>query len=244
LEKFAQKQQDPALQPGISRLTLRLRQKRQTLQPPLEQAVERLAHDGTVAGLRAALEPHAALAEQGSPFSHRLYQHAFQHISSRLDDFLGYAEIVHLPEKVAELHEMRIAAKWLRYTMENFSSLYGGELKDWLTPVREMQEQLGDIHDCDVWGEYLPRFMEKERQRTYAYLGHIKSYKRLTVGLEGFLADRLALREQRYQDFVAFWDARLAENLWATLRSQLALPLSKAPVWPPAAPLVVDQVSA
>jgi len=233
LTNYQQKQQDTTHHAGINRLLLRLNQKRQSLQPKLEAAMEKLAQDGTVAELRSVLEPQAERSTDIYQFTPQLYRHAFQHISGRLEEFLGYAEIVHLPEKVAELHEMRIAAKWLRYTMENFSSMYGGELKTWLSPVREMQEQLGEIHDCDVWGGFLPRFMEKERERTMAYLGHIKSYKRLTVGLEGFLADRLALRERRYQDFVAFWDAQLAEELWEGLRKQIGMPVTAAPNWPP-----------
>jgi len=118
--------------------------------------------------------------------------------------------------------------------MENFASLYGGELKAWLGPVREMQEQLGDIHDSDVWTDFLPVFMQEERDLMFDYLGHIKSYHRLTVGWEGFLADRKAFRERRYQDFVAFWDARLDEGIWEDLRKQILIPLGTAPVWPPA----------
>jgi len=235
LAKYAKKQDDAAQGPGLPRLLLRLRQHRATLQPPLEEAITRLESDQTVPEMRAALEPLAAQAEQVYAFTPQLYRHSFQHISGRLDDFLGYAEIVHKPDKVAELHEMRIAAKWLRYTMENFSGLYGGELKEWLNPVREMQEQLGDIHDCDVWGVFLPQFMEEERERMLAYLGHVKSYHRLLLGFQGFLIDRQSLRAKRYAEFRAYWDALQGQDLWAGLRKQISLPVTLTPNWPPPA---------
>lgn len=236
LAKYARKQEDPTQGPGLTRLLLRLRQHRAALQAPLEKAIARLENDNTVPDLRAVLEPLAAQSEQVYAFTPHLYRHAFQHVAGRLDDFLGYAEIVHQPEKVAELHEMRIAAKWLRYTMENFAPLYGGELKDWLNPVREMQEQLGDIHDCDVWGVFLPQFMEDERERMLAYLGHVKSYHRLVLGFQGFLVDRQAMRARRYAEFRAYWDAQLEQDLWAGLRKQIGLPITLTPNWPPPAP--------
>lgn len=236
LAKYTKKQEDPTQGPGLTRLMLRLRQQRATLQPPLEEALARLEQDNTVADLRAALEPLAAQAEQVYAFTPQLYKHAFTHITGRLADFLGYAEIVHQPEKVTELHEMRIAAKWLRYTMENFAPLYGGELKEWLNPVRDMQEQLGDIHDCDVWGTYLPGFMAEERERMLAYIGHTKSFHRLTVGLEGFLADRNAMREKRYAQFRVDWDVLLEKDAWGGLRKQISMPVTLTPNWPPPNP--------
>jgi hypothetical protein len=120
--------------------------------------------------------------------------------------------------------------------MENFASLYGGELKDWLSPVREMQEQLGDIHDCDVWGVFLPQFMEEERERMLAYLGHIKSYHRLVLGFQGFLVERQTMRDRRYAEFRAFWDSQLEQDIWAGLRKQIGLPITMTPNWPPPAP--------
>jgi CHAD domain-containing protein len=68
----------------------------------------------------------------------------------RLDTLLGFREYVTQPEAVEELHSMRIAAKWLRYTMELFTPAYADELADAIATVKKVQEQLGDLHDSDV----------------------------------------------------------------------------------------------
>lgn len=55
------------------------------------------------------------------------------------------------PFDVEPLHDMRIAAKRLRYSLELFSPCFGGELKKFAKEIAELQTSLGDLHDCDVW---------------------------------------------------------------------------------------------
>jgi CHAD domain-containing protein len=46
-----------------------------------------------------------------------------------------------------ELHQYRIEAKKLRYTLELFQPVYGAAAKEWLDRLRQVQSLLGDIHD-------------------------------------------------------------------------------------------------
>ncbi|MBA3948153.1 MAG: CHAD domain-containing protein [Herpetosiphonaceae bacterium] len=56
-----------------------------------------------------------------------------------------------LPTATSEqLHALRIAGKHLRYTLELFEAPLGPEAETLLKPVRDLQEQLGAIHDADV----------------------------------------------------------------------------------------------
>ncbi len=56
-----------------------------------------------------------------------------------------------LPTATSEqLHALRIAGKHLRYTLELFEAPLGPEAETLLKPVRDLQEQLGNIHDADV----------------------------------------------------------------------------------------------
>ena len=57
---------------------------------------------------------------------------------------------------------MRIAAKHLRYTLEVFRPLYGGAAAKFIAAAQQAQRRLGEIHDCNVWVEFLPRFLAKE----------------------------------------------------------------------------------
>ncbi len=51
---------------------------------------------------------------------------------------------------------MRIGAKHLRYTLEIFEELYGSRIKPYIEEMKNIQDQLGNIHDLDVWIEMIP----------------------------------------------------------------------------------------
>jgi CHAD domain-containing protein len=60
------------------------------------------------------------------------------------------------PRKARRLHEMRIAAKRLRYALELLANCRAdGEPKELASAVADLQGALGDLHDCDVWAEDL-----------------------------------------------------------------------------------------
>ena len=72
-------------------------------------------------------------------------------------DFLAMEFCVHNEEDILNHHKMRIRAKWLRYTMEAFSPLYADELSGEIKLVKQFQDTLGEMHDCDVWIESIPK---------------------------------------------------------------------------------------
>jgi CHAD domain-containing protein len=193
-----------------------------------------LINGGVLGQMHERLALLDAQADQVYMYTPALYQHSFASTTLRLDEFLAYDEIVPQPEKVAELHEMRISAKRLRYTMETFASLYANQLKPYLAQVRKAQELLGDIHDCDVWKDFLPQFTAEEHERTLAYFGHARPVKRLLPGLQYFENDRLQARGMLYEEFVSCWQTWKQEDVWANLRAALQTPFPKIEaVYPP-----------
>jgi CHAD domain-containing protein len=227
LQKFLHALPDPRFRPGIQRLMLRLRQKRSRLQAPVTQAMAELQESGMLDQMRDRLLNLTSQADQVYMFTPALYQHSFSSVAQRLDAVLAYDEIVEQPDKVTELHEMRIAAKWLRYTLENFAPLYASQLKTYLSAVRKMQELLGDIHDSDLWLEFIPGFIAEERAQTLAYFGHERQMKRLLPGLHLFEDNRRAAREKLYEEFVTCWQNWKREDLWSELRAALQVPFPK-----------------
>jgi len=220
--------------PGVSRLMLRLRQKREKLQKPLAQTMEKLTSSGILDAMAAELQPVADRAQAVYIFTPALYQHSFQAISGRLETLLAYDEIVYQPEKVTELHQMRIAAKWLRYTTETFAPLYAEQLKPYLQAVRAVQDILGEIHDCDMWQAFLTQFLEEERQRTLEYFGHETYFKRVVAGIQYLERERLKERGEFYQKFVSEWQTWQAEGLWSDLRRTIQVPfLQPGDIYPP-----------
>jgi len=215
---------------GIERLRLRLRQKRERLQADVVNALDQLAASRAASEMEQTLRQDLVQARlsQVKADSPYVYERARAAIALRLEEFLAYEACVHRPEQVEELHAMRIAAKRLRYTMEVFAPLYEDNLKEPLKAAREAQDVLGDIHDCDVWGQYLPQFTEEERARSLEYFGHARSFSRLAKGLLYLQRDRQQRRVQRYQEFVEFWEQTKKRDVWGklrqTLQSRLAAP--------------------
>jgi CHAD domain-containing protein len=71
-------------------------------------------------------------------------------VATRLDELRGFAEEALDPGGEKAQHEMRIAAKRLRYVLEIVSGCLGPEAETARGVAKELQGVLGDIHDCDV----------------------------------------------------------------------------------------------
>lgn len=72
----------------------------------------------------------------------------------RLEEFVAFTPRALDPREIDALHDMRIAAKRLRYALEIFGDLYGPYAVKAAKRAKEVQDLLGEIHDCDV---LLPR---------------------------------------------------------------------------------------
>lgn len=210
--------------PGVQRLMLRLHQQRERIQPAVIDAMHTLEEDQTLEKMRERLQPLDERSESIYIFTPGLYQHSFQAIKCRLDDILEFDEIVYQPEKVLELHQMRIAAKWLRYTMEAFAPLYSNQLKPYLNAARKAQDLLGEIHDCDVWQEFLPRFLQEENQRVLDFFGTEEPFQELAAGIAYFQENRQEARKKFYEEFVSQWQGWQEEELWNELRGTIQAP--------------------
>ena len=67
----------------------------------------------------------------------------------RADELFGFIPAALDPACVEELHDMRIAAKRLRYLLELSVPLFGADVKKCAKVVKGLQDLLGEIHDCD-----------------------------------------------------------------------------------------------
>jgi hypothetical protein len=80
----------------------------------------------------------------------RLGDNARRILSVRIAEFYSYAPIVGNEQAVEELHNLRIAAKRLRYTLELFRAVFGEVGERQIDRVKAIQEELGNLHDADV----------------------------------------------------------------------------------------------
>jgi len=126
----------------------------------------------------------------------------------RLDELCRFMPVAADPAEVVALHDMRIAAKRLRYILEITHPCFGPYAEAAINPVKELQEVLGDVHDCD---EQLPEVR--------AFLGDLVAedaaalvdgaaappHRDAYQGLVALTADLLARRERRFAAFLELW---------------------------------------
>jgi CHAD domain-containing protein len=100
------------------------------------------------------------LTEEGEPLPHRLRHVVPVAVYQRLAAVRAYDEWVTGPDVPLErLHQLRIAAKGLRYTMEYFREVLGPEAKSAIDEVKELQDHLGDLQDAVVASNLLRDFL-------------------------------------------------------------------------------------
>jgi hypothetical protein len=156
----------------------------------------------------------------------------------RLDELCGFIPDALDVTEVEALHDMRIAAKRLRYVLEvTAASCFGPYARTAAKRARDLQGLIGEIHDCDV---ALPRVAEVARDRRAADtaellrradpgatdlapelapdLPHADEHRGLTT-LQTYLTARRSLL---YGRFLVLWQELEREGFRARLEYALA----------------------
>jgi CHAD domain-containing protein len=222
---FHQRQEgsDKRNRPGIKRLLLRLQQDRDALQPGVLKALEKLGKGDVLAGMHGELERILfTLRSSDVPLrSPAVLARAADHIREKRRELFAFESALSDPGDQTGHHQMRIAAKRLRYTMEICDPACEGQLAPFIKGVKKVQTLLGDVHDCDVWMADIDAFMEAERVRTVDYFGHHRPFLRLRPGLALLRADRESHRRRTFDELVAYWKALEEEGFWNQLETTL-----------------------
>lgn len=124
---------------------------------------------------------------------------AIKQLEKRTGGVIFFERWVTDPGAVARHHEMRIAVKKLRYTMEIFDRYYRGFFKAPLRKIKRLQEILGIMHDCDVWIGWLPVFAGRAKRRRKT------GGDDLEAAVEYILVERRTVRNERYTEFSGLW---------------------------------------
>ena len=85
-------------------------------------------------------------------------------ILDRLKEFEVLSNGLLNPFEIETLHDMRIAAKRLRYALELFQQCWGRAISGYAKRIARIQGALGDLHDCDVWIESLGKHIINARK--------------------------------------------------------------------------------
>lgn len=208
--------------PGVKRVALRLRQRREAVQPKVARLVSNFADDSVFANTRQSLREERLRAEMsGSDDPLRNLEHPTRVACLQLDAMQQQAASLQSPDAVAAHHQLRIEAKHLRYAMEIFGGLYEGALDEHIALAKKLQTLLGELHDADVWVETMPPFIEREKNRTIRYYGSARPFARLQSGCEAIARDRENFRQSQYERAKKTWDETEREGKWGELRELL-----------------------
>ena len=144
-------------------------------------------------------------------------------LSVRLDELYSFDAT-----EPDELHDLRIAAKRVRYTLEAAEPVFGKPADRGVKTMKQVQDILGDINDCDQLLPFVDRHMQKLRaeDEAAALAGQQLPNRRKYRGLEALRAHTVAERERLYGRFARKW-AKLERD---TFRARLELELARAGV--------------
>ena len=149
----------------------------------------------------------------------------------RLEEMYNWARYVDNPYNIRELHDLRIAAKRLRYTLEIFEEVLPEASKSIVKELTQIQDELGALHDSDVMIALLRLCLGTQdsgvayedalvdAQKQYSKKQFILSPQLVAVlldpasapsaeeryGLERMLSQQEQCREEQYSAFRQHW---------------------------------------
>lgn len=154
-------------------------------------------------------------------------QNARAIVRERFADMYSYAQYVDNHQHTREWHDLRIAAKRVRYTLEVFAEFLPEECIFFAEELATLQEELGELHDSEVMLSLLNLSLHPEQAQTLPVEGrkpllppdliaavhnptHTPS-TREQQGLIRFLLQQKQRYKQSYRTFRQHWD-RLEQN--------------------------------
>jgi hypothetical protein len=160
-----------------------------------------------------------------------LAENAARIVRVRLDEVRSFVPNALEAEEVDARHDMRIAAKRLRYVLEATEFCFGRAGETGRRRARDLQDVLGELHDCDVMLPRAERHLVELRDADAAAVRerageaddlnpglaarapHRTSYR----GIEILIVYAQARRELLFERFRSFWAEQERAGTWERL---------------------------
>jgi CHAD domain-containing protein len=129
----------------------------------------------------------------------------------RLDELTSFMPKAADPKEVVALHDMRIAAKRLRYVLEVTGACFGPYAASAVKLVKDLQDLLGEIHDCDVQLPEVDAFLHELMEEDAAVAGESPKglakapNRRAYAGLVALQVHLRARRRALFEQFLELW---------------------------------------
>jgi hypothetical protein len=171
----------------------------------------------------------------------------------RLDELLEIRTSISGPADSLALHELRIAAKRLRYSLEMFAVCFPEKVaQERADAVREMQDVLGRIHDLDVLQDLLQERLARidaeareealriaiapadgaHRDDELADRSRADGTSDGRLGLYKVIAGKADERRELYDRFTALWTQWEEAGFLTAIRGSLSSDLASAGAGP------------
>ena len=194
-----QSEYTPPPDSAVTRFIENHKSRRTEIQPNVSISLESLRDSGILEEMREFFFNTSIELKDVIIDPNCVLERAYWNIAYRLDDFLEMERYVHKENKIAKHHEMRIRAKWLRYTMETFSLLYDNKLAQEIDTMKRFQDLLGEMHDCDVLKAQIQTLIRKRRKEVVETTND--------RSLEGFWEYLNRRKSDHYVTFVDLFDS-------------------------------------
>jgi hypothetical protein len=173
-----------------------------------------------------------------------LIENAARIVRVRIEEMRSLAPKALEADSTKQQHDMRIAAKRLRYVLEVTGFCFGQSADVARRRARDLQGILGELHDCDVMlprvRKHLAELREADAEAVRARAGaaedldpalaarapHRTSYR----GLEILMVYLEARRELLFGHFVDFWAQQERSGTWDRLAAKTESLLAGADV--------------
>lgn len=213
LEKKAPATVSPTLQQVIEARRERREQAREALKLVLDKTqLDELQSDYVAAvDTATAMDGPKATSKPKPQITYLQMSRAV--ISDRLKELEKLSADVYKPFEVETLHDMRIAAKRLRYALELFQSCWGRRsIGTYAKRAARVQTALGDLHDCDVWIESFGEAIDEARKQ---------KQEAQVAAFVWLLGHFVKLRTKHLRRSFAEWSKWEAQDLSGKLRESL-----------------------
>ena len=171
--------------PGIKRLILRLKQDRIQIQPYVLKTIRRIEAKKVLNEIKkeTRLNIQNLKLEKVDIKSVFVLNQIILRVHQKLQNVYLFEQTLKNPDDHSGHHELRIAAKKLRYCMEISSNVLEKGFEKYISGIKHLQKLLGELHDYAVWLEFLKLFSKQEKELVKLYYGREKPYDKIRPGL-------------------------------------------------------------
>ncbi|MBZ0166722.1 MAG: CHAD domain-containing protein, partial [Candidatus Omnitrophica bacterium] len=207
LNEYKRKMRSERQRQSLRELIADIRQKREGLQHGMSKALKKYAARLQPAVVTAVLRRRMSIADQD--VTQTMMDIFQQRVEKSVTHLLAYNVIVPYPEKKQALHEMRIRAKHLRYTLEGIKPYFDTRIQLYIGRALFFHKILGEIHDFDVWMEMLDHYRPEHKLNSdmgntlnvlYNYLKRVRAI-RYRMFVQQW---HHALKNRQFEDMLEF----------------------------------------